>query len=62
MIDTILSVVAVLLLLFLAYAVVMCLWVAKQAGEAEKAFWEAHDERVKAKERAGKETYDAQNN
>lgn len=42
MLDTILSVVAVLLLLFSAYAVVMCLWVAKQAGEAEEEFWKTH--------------------
>ncbi len=39
MLDTILSVITVVLLAFSMYAVVMCIWIAKQVNKAEKAFW-----------------------
>ena len=42
MLDRILSVLGVFLLLFSAYAVVMCLWVAGQASKAEEEFWRTH--------------------
>ena len=58
MLDTILSVLGVFLLLFSAYAVVMCLWVAGQAGKAEEEFLETHkkeceDERTSTSEASG---------
>ena len=66
MLNTVLSILGVLLLLFSVYALVMCVWVAGQATKAEKAFWEiyesdikAHNERVKAQQQTRKETEDA---
>ena len=44
MLDTILSVLAVLLLFFSVYAVVMCLLIAREGHKAEKEFWEQHTE------------------
>ena len=53
MLDTILSVVAVLLVLVSSYAVVMCVWVAVQTSKAEKEFWETRKERRKEVSYAG---------
>ena len=47
MLDTILSVLAVLLLFFSVYAVVMCLLITREGHKAEKEFWEQHTERRK---------------
>lgn len=56
MLDTILSVLGVFLLLFSAYAVVMCLWVAGQASKAEEEFWKTRQSDIKAQ--AGREIND----
>ena len=58
MIDTILSVVGVLLLLFSAYAVVMCVWVARQASKVEEEFWNIRQNNERVTAQAGKETND----
>ena len=44
MLDTILSVVGALLAAFAVYALVMCVWLARQISKAEKEFWEQHTE------------------
>ena len=58
MLDTILSVLGVFLLLFSAYAVVMCLWVAGQASKTEEEFWKTRQNNELVTAQAGKETND----
>ena len=42
--DFILSIVGGLLSVFAVYAIVMCVWLARQISKAEKEFWEQHTE------------------